>query len=233
MSAHHAYLVTGDVEAGIESGLAFVHGELGLETVGNPDVTVLRYGLFSVEEARMFQDVVMRAPTKGDKKVVIVSTTRFFYQAQNALLKTFEEPPSGTVIILVVPHSGILLPTLRSRLVSLPNAKGTSKNATIYDSEPAADFLRLDAEGREKFVAKLLERAKSDKDNERAAARADAAAFVGGLARAAYAKAQTRPSLELTALLEDLDRFAPLMHESSAPLKQIFEHLLIVAPKRF
>lgn len=227
MLAHHAYLVTGDSEKGIEEALLFAQKELGLETKGNPDVTVLRYGLFSVEEARTFQDAVMRAPVQGNTKIIIVSATRFFFQAQNALLKIFEEPPKGTYLILVLPTEGILLPTLRSRLVPL-GATGKEQKA---ENALAEEFLSASKEGREKLVAKLLERTKSDKDEEKAFARAEATTLIEGLTRIAYAKAREKSSPELLAFLSDLDRFTPLMHDTSTPLKLIFEHILLVTPR--
>ena len=41
-------------------------------------------------------DVAASAPFVGDYKVVIISASRAYHQAQNALLKLFEEPPEGT-----------------------------------------------------------------------------------------------------------------------------------------
>jgi hypothetical protein len=225
---HHAYLVTGDIEAGIHDALRFAERVLGASPAGNPDVVLLRYGLFSVEDARLFQDAVMRAPVRGDKKVVIAAADRFFFQAQNALLKTFEEPPHGTVLILVLPSEGIVLPTLRSRLLPLPG-EGSANGMSALTTE----FIEAGEAGREKLIAKLLERAKSDKIAEKDAARAEALALVDGFTVAAYAAHKKSPSPSLAAFLSDLDRFTPIMHESAAPLKQIFEHLLIVAPKGF
>lgn len=222
---HHAYLVTGDIEEGIEAALGEASRVLGEDTAGNPDVVVLRYGLFSVEDARMFQDAVMRAPVRGTQKVVIVCATRFFHEAQNALLKTFEEPPQGTFLVLVLPSEGMVLPTLRSRLVSLPDTKARALPPITHD------FLEAGKEGREKMVAKLLERTKSDNDEEKATARADALSLVEGLTMVAYAAHRKAPSPELAAFLSDLDAFTPLLHDRSGPLKLMFEHLLIVTPK--
>lgn len=43
-------------------------------------------------------------------------------QAQNALLKTLEEPPEYAVIILLVANADLMLPTLLSRSIKLPLA---------------------------------------------------------------------------------------------------------------
>jgi len=59
---------------------------------------------------------VNRAATCGGRKVFIVDEAELLNEAgQNALLKTLEEPPPGTILILVTPSEDKLLPTIRSR----------------------------------------------------------------------------------------------------------------------
>ena len=50
------------------------------------------------------------------RRVVLIEHAQALtLQAQNALLKTIEEPPAGTVLILTAPSEQSLLPTIRSR----------------------------------------------------------------------------------------------------------------------
>jgi len=57
-----------------------------------------------------------KTPTRGNKKVFIIDEAELLDSAgQNALLKTLEEPPSGTTIILVTSRDDLLLPTVHSR----------------------------------------------------------------------------------------------------------------------
>ena len=200
----------------LEVALAF-GASLGLPK-DSPDILVLRPVLFSVDEARMLTDVVNRMPVAGDKKLVIAVAERIFHEAQNALLKAFEEPPEGTYLILIIPSEGTLLPTLRSRLLPLPGQ--------VSESEDAKAFLSGKAE---KVVEALLDRAKSDKPEEKQAARSTALALVEGLVREAYPR---REEPAMRAFLEDLDRLIPILNERSAPLKAILEHLMIVVPKK-
>jgi len=54
-------------------------------------------------------------------KVFIVDEAHLLgVEAQNALLKTIEEPPGGTLIVLVTPSEERLLPTIRSRCQLVP-----------------------------------------------------------------------------------------------------------------
>jgi DNA polymerase III subunit delta' len=57
----------------------------------------------------------------GDFRVVLVDDAGSMNeQSQNKLLKTLEEPPEGTVIVLCALHPGQLLVTVRSRCQKLP-----------------------------------------------------------------------------------------------------------------
>lgn len=218
----HAYFFGGLAEEGIERSLAFVEKELSLPISGNPDVAVMRYGLLSVDDAREIGDFARQAPVTGEKKAIVLSAGRFFHEAQNALLKLFEEPPEGTYLFLVVPSEGNILPTLRSRLQPLPGSRESG------ESEIATEFLEATKAGKQKVIDRILDRMKSDKDEEKRLARIDARLLVEGLLRAAYEKERTP---EMVAYLEDLSAFVPILHESSAPLKPIFEHLMITLPK--
>ena len=59
-------------------------------------------------------------PYNGKYKIYIVPDADMMtVQAQNALLKTIEEPPAYAVILLLVSNEGALLPTISSRCVTL------------------------------------------------------------------------------------------------------------------
>ncbi len=224
--AHHAYFVSGDLESGIASALRFAKKTYALPEE-SPDAVVLRYGLLSVDDARTIKEMAERAPLAGDTKLLVVAAGRIFHEAQNALLKLLEEPPTGVVIVLIVPSAGVLLSTLRSRLLPLP-LQGKKETAS---SELIETFLQGKKDAREKVVAKLLERAKSDKDQEKQAARLEALTLAEALALQAYAQAEDENGLgEYHAFLQDLHTFIPILSERSAPLKPIFEHILLTIP---
>jgi len=59
-------------------------------------------------------------PVEGGARVAVVEgAERMTEDAQSALLKTLEEPPAGTVVILCAEDDERLLPTIRSRCVRL------------------------------------------------------------------------------------------------------------------
>ena len=73
-------------------------------------------GQIKVEDIRSMNDELYIKPALSDKKICIVKNADNMNQdAQNALLKSFEEPPAYAVIILLSENVKNLLPTIRSR----------------------------------------------------------------------------------------------------------------------
>lgn len=224
---HHAFVVEAEAEEGIGIASAWAEKELGVKTQGNPDVVVLRYGLLTVEDARRVSELAAGAPFKGDTKVVIIAASRAYHEAQNALLKVFEEPPRGTHLFLVVPTTGGLLPTLRSRVVELSAGEGLAGKNEI--PEIAQIFIKSSKEKRSALVKKL---ASGRDEDERRAHRDEAIAIVNGIEATTYAKCESRTfTPEYAALLEDIAVLRGHLYDRSAPVKMILEHLALVTPK--
>jgi DNA polymerase-3 subunit delta' len=81
-----------------------------LFTIG-PEKNVIR-----IETIREFQRRIIFRPLEGKQKVVIINhAEKLNLHAANCLLKTLEEPPQDTVIILVANTTRGLIPTIVSR----------------------------------------------------------------------------------------------------------------------
>jgi DNA polymerase-3 subunit delta' len=89
----------------------------------HPDVIVLEPGDMGSIKIEQVREVIDRAgyrPFEGRRRVVVVDNAEALVaQAQNALLKTLEEPPSASVFLLVSSIPDALLPTVRSRCPKL------------------------------------------------------------------------------------------------------------------
>lgn len=69
-----------------------------------------------IDQVRELQSSMMIRPIESDRRVVIIDGAECMNEAaQNAFLKTLEEPPPGTLIVLVAPGLHQLLPTIVSR----------------------------------------------------------------------------------------------------------------------
>lgn len=72
--------------------------------------------IIGVGQAREFSLKAQSSPLIGARKVLVMKQAdRMNPEAQNALLKTFEEPAQGLTIVLLCDNASVLLPTVRSR----------------------------------------------------------------------------------------------------------------------
>ena len=86
---------------------AFTHSDLFV--IGGEDT-------IAVDDIRAMNEELYIKPALSEKKIFIIrGADRMNDAAQNALLKSFEEPPSYAVIILLSENVKNLLPTIRSR----------------------------------------------------------------------------------------------------------------------
>lgn len=90
----------------------------------HPDVHVYRpegkLGLHSIQTMRQLSEEVFLPPFEASWKVFIIhDADRMLSYSANALLKTFEEPPPRTLIILLSRSQAALLPTILSRCSTL------------------------------------------------------------------------------------------------------------------
>ncbi|MEO7364076.1 MAG: hypothetical protein ABIV43_01040 [Candidatus Saccharimonadales bacterium] len=76
-------------------------------------------GIEVVRELEHFLSLVVPGRAKIRRLVIIEQAQLMTIEAQNALLKTLEEPPSDTVIMLTTTTLQQLLPTIQSRLQSI------------------------------------------------------------------------------------------------------------------
>ena len=73
-------------------------------------------GAIKVDQVRDAIEKSAYRPFEGRRRVVIVDQAdAVLIEAQNALLKTLEEPPSASSFVLVTSRPDVLLPTVRSR----------------------------------------------------------------------------------------------------------------------
>jgi len=90
----------------------------------HPDVLIIEpgeSGSIKIEPVRELIDRAAYRPFEGKWRAAIVDEADALVPAaQNALLKTLEEPPSRSVFMLVTPRPDALLATVRSRCPRLP-----------------------------------------------------------------------------------------------------------------
>jgi DNA polymerase-3 subunit delta' len=142
----HAYLISGpagsgkrDVAAelaGIANGTAAsdVFSSRAREIlVAEPESKSRR---IVIEQIRELEHALQMRSTDGRRKVVIISEAdRLQPQAANAFLKTLEEPPKNSLLLLLTALPEALPDTIVSRCIAIPLAAGGEEEAVPQKAE--------------------------------------------------------------------------------------------------
>lgn len=106
------------------------------------------YDRVGVGEVAKIITAAQLRPSTGSEQVFVIQTMFITLEAQNALLKLFEEPPIGLQFVLVVPLGFQLLPTLQSRIGQEHNLTTTEDSNTswevFYASTPADRITQIE-----------------------------------------------------------------------------------------
>lgn len=143
---HHAYLLVGSPNAA-EAYLKDMFGDL----LGSPDYFLMKEASFGINDARKLSAMAVRKAFT-ERKIFLIVPEVITPEAQNALLKTFEEPIADTHFFLVVRDEGVVIPTLRSRM-ALVRLEGENEI-----SGEAKKFLNSALKERLNFVKKFVDK---------------------------------------------------------------------------
>lgn len=137
-----SFLIAGSDPQEREKKAEEIFGKLFTELNHSPDFILLSSETsIGIDEIRHLQKTVSLKPFQDQQKTVLIKEAQALtIEAQNSLLKTLEEPPSDTIIILTAPDTSALLPTVVSRCQIVALA---SKKAAILDNEEEKELSNL------------------------------------------------------------------------------------------
>lgn len=208
---HHAYYIE-DSLARFEELEARIRRDAHIEP-NDPGFLAREYEKFGIDEARQLIDMASLKNT-GEQAIYFFGISSMTSEAQQALLKLFEEPQEGTTFILLVPH-GMLLPTLKSRMLEFGGEERESQS-----SGEGRDFLTWPYKKRSEWIVVFL------KDDE--SARERTRALFTELEAELYKRMDM--GRDVREGLEDLSHFRQYLGDRSPSLKMILEHLAATLP---
>jgi DNA polymerase III delta' subunit len=134
--------------------------------------TDLVSSIIGVGQAREFSLKAQTSPINGPRKVMVMEQAdRMNIEAQNALLKTFEEPARGLTIVLLCDNASVLLPTVRSRcweirlgLVDDAQIADWLKSRDEYSDEETIELALRAARGRPGLAWREAQRARNGEE---------------------------------------------------------------------
>lgn len=140
---HHANLLVGSTEWALSQ---IPESEKKFDS----DVLLYTYERMSIAQVRSLIYEAGLRPVARPYRTFIIVCDSLLHEAQNALLKLFEEPNGHTIFYIIIPREDMLLPTLRSRLHLLYVEDVEPEKATF------SEFLKLGYAERLALIAQKL-----------------------------------------------------------------------------
>ncbi len=157
---HHAFLIESRKEE--QSSIKkFIEQSFDIKFQGSSDSFFIAYDSLGIDECRAIINMASRA-SFSKVRIIAIFAKAITKEAQNSLLKLFEEPSENTKFLLIVPNADAVIDTLKSR-VSIVSVDWASKvDAGI--KLMAKDFIAANLKKRLSSIKKIVE----DKDKDTA-----------------------------------------------------------------
>lgn len=215
-SLSHSYLIEGNVKENREALFSFFEENTNIKTRGNPDFQFLDVETLMIDEARNIKEKAYLKETSGGAKVFVITFSFITGEAQNSLLKLFEETPLNTHLFLLTQTKESILPTLLSRLTTL-----SSKNK-LGNEKRAKKFLASSPPERIKQIQKIVK----DKDKN------EALGLLNELESLLYEKKKAKDqSVRILKTLERIVEARGFLYKRSPSIKMTLENIAITTPK--
>lgn len=219
---HHAYCILGNSTDVVSELEKFLKKELNFSIINNPDFWYGEYDVMKIKDGREIIDLHQNRPTTGDKKIFVVSANFITEDAQNSMLKLFEEPRGDTHFFLILPTLDNIIPTLKSRLMVIETVISSSKN----DDLKINDFLKMIVGKRMNIVKEIYE---SMKDEEKS--KIEIIKFINSIEKEVKNKIPvSKITNDNIKIFENLEKVRVYAGEQSPSLKMLLEHIALTLP---
>ncbi len=216
---HHAYLLEGEKETIFQELLDFLSTKLNFSVSTNPDFWVGDFDSLGIDDSRAIKSFQSnKSFAEGNKKILVVKTNFITHEAQNSLLKVFEEPTEDTHLFLIMPSSESLLPTLKSRLMIISCLNSQSLNEKTHKLS-AVDFLKASITKRLELIKVFLPKSKDDKISK-----FEVINFLNELEQTLYEDKKTLNS-NMKNIFSEIRQCRSYLNDQSPSVKMILEHL--------
>lgn len=210
----HAYLVTGKTLLARRQKAEEIFSQ---NRVGEKILLARPQNRHQIEEIRQLRRrLSLKVPAGATRGVLIEEAQLLTTEAGNALLKTLEEPPGNTLIVLLAPNVQVVLPTIASRCLNLDLGPGIQEISKDEKETGRALFEKLIRGG----VGEKLELV------EEIHGRQEGLIFLTGQIQAGREVLLARPSRALAELLENLEKTRQDLESNVNPRLAIADLLL-------
>lgn len=221
---HHAYLIEGDRGVLEKEVLEFIEG-IGVSTMANSDFSHISVDSFKIEDARQLKAFSLERGISSGRRIFLVSANNFLLEAQNSLLKMFEEPIENTHFFLLVPDANIFLPTFISRFYVISSELSEANNKDVEK------FISMSLPLRLNFIKDLLVEPKDKEEVGVESSRSKSLKFLNSLEQALGNKLLGNSTIFTSpGVFEHLFKVRKYLSQPGSSVKSLMESVAVVVP---
>ncbi|MBU6430792.1 MAG: hypothetical protein KGJ58_00710 [Patescibacteria group bacterium] len=225
---HHAYCLEGKRENILKELLEFLENVLQFRPKGNPDFYYGGFETFGIDDGRIINETQSKKAVSSARRIFIIAANFITKEAQNSLLKMFEEPSGGAVFFLIISSASILLPTLRSRMIIM-NFNRVLRSSEAGQSEKSEDIFDAKKFIKSSIVERLaMAKNISDKIADEEISRSVAADFLNGVEKELAGRAgKGGVKKEDIFMFNEIDKCRNYGGDRSPSIKMLLEHIAV------
>lgn len=216
-----AYLIEGDA-----SLLDVLVQKLTQEKIvqhKSPDLYARAYRKFGVDESHDITGRARTRPVDGEHRVFALFIPGITTEAQNALLKTIEEPAANALFFVITPSTQMLLGTVRSRMQVMTLDRPKQKQDSSHLLVDPQEFLSAPAPKRLELLKPLYDH---DEDEGR-----DIGAVIGFLQAIEVRLGALKTGKDKEEGLRALYRTRKYVGDKGSLLKTLLEQMALLMPR--
>lgn len=221
---HHAYLIEGARDEMAKEVMEFLE-DISISTIGNSDFINISIDNFKIDEAFDLRAMSANKSFSSGKRIFLISVNSFSLDAQNVLLKMFEEPIENTHFFVIVPDVNALLKTLVSRFYLI------SPKVTLGEEMKKAErFIAMPIKNRLDFTKELLEEEEDENiaaDSSRAKAMKFLNALESVMSKTVFDKNMSRGTLDT---YEHFFKVREFLRMPGSSTKMLLEGVAMITP---
>ncbi len=211
---HHAYFIHSFKDS-VDKLKEYLKSKFNIDHAQNPDFYHEKFDSFGINESRALKERhSSKGYTEDSKRIFIIEISNITHEAQNALLKIFEEPHENSHFFIIMPSAELLLPTLRSRLHILPREINENDSDKLNEIKK---FLKLSKKEKIDYVDDIAKRISDEEINK-----SSAIDFLNNLSQVMY-EDRDKNKVALQAIIKALD----YINDRSASVKQLLEFVAL------
>lgn len=224
---HHAYLIeSADSKVRTELLDFFTTMNSGSQ---NPDFFEITLDALNIKDARMLKSMASEKGFSEDKKIFLINTNHILREAQNAMLKIFEEPIQNTHFFIIVPDLAPLLNTFKSRFYII------KLKDNISNLKEAEAFIKMNLSARinynkEHFSKQTKEdEDEGDEDEKEESTRTKALVFLNALEEFLYKKFPPQKTKD-TMLWDQILQVRKFLNQPGSSVKNMMDSIALSIP---